>query len=617
METGQSLAQTEFVGLQRSPLLARVRFDITKPSPSRRTTSHHPRLEPTDKMAFGNQFHMPGSYHFEGPGASSTALNANMFRPPVSPSSSTYNLAKSTGSLLSDNSMTTSNAPAPRLGRKRTHDESLARGGYSREFGCDSPMEDSARGQHRYTLAGQIETPGAQVTPGEGMLEDSLYSDVDYRRALGPKRPPEGDSADTTHPSVGLTNLVNAELGEPVTPRTAGWTTFAFQTIGGVVGKVWEFCRGGAGAFRGFQAGGGKGYEFNGQPIPTLAPARHDGPRSAGFSQETPNSPPGAYPGNDDVVYYSSPVVNQVQTIHQEPEPDTTPERPAAKRRQTGLQYENDELRRNWVMVDDDEPSTTPCLDAKCASVTASTASSRIPAANRSHVTSRLQQPRVSTPGRKISVPSPRFSADRSNHSTRASSRLHMPPVASCAGHAGSPSLNAREPASFASPRSPAESEPISSFPSTPTGSRIPQPKSIGPNPFATIRTASPSQTRPSPSRPSSRQSLHASALAPTTGSRIATPSGHRKSASTTSVGSVRGRHSIGLDDKSKVPKPQASPRLDDEGRHLATKRYAAERRADSRLDRLNAELQGLIRQGQEALGTTYDVDMDEGWEEA
>lgn len=561
---------------------------------------------------------MPGSYHFEGPGASSTALNANMFRPPVSPSSSTYNLAKSTGSLLSDTSMATSNnnAPAaPRLGRKRTYEESTARGVYARDFGRDLPMEDSAR----YTLAGQIETPGAQVTPGDGVLEDSLYSDIDYRRALGSKRPLDAENDAHAQQSVD----VNPELGEPVTTKTAGWTIFAFQAIGGVVGKVWEFCKGGTGAFRGFQAGGGKGYEFNGQPIPQLAPAQH-----------VPNSPPGAFPvASEDHAIFAPPDVkskseDQIRT-QQEPEPEfereTTPERPSAKRRQTGLQFENDELRRNWVMVDDDEPASTTSTPTKKPPRPTSTASSRIPAASRPHMPSRLQQPRISTPGRIISVPSARFSGDRSSSiPTRASasSRLSTASAASYAGHGRSPSLNNREPASFASPRSPIvepDSNPASPF--TPTGSRIPQPKGFGPNPFAAIRTASPNQTRPSPNRPSSRQSLHPSPLAPLGGSRIATPNGHRKSASTTSVGSLRGqRHSLGLglEDKSKmIPKPQSSPRLDDEGRHLATKRYAAERRADSRLDKLNAELQGLIRQGQEALGTTYDVDMDEGWEEA
>lgn len=572
-------------------------------------------------MAFSNhQFHMPGSYHFEGPGASNTALNADMYRPPASPSSSTYNLAKSTGSLLSDNSYAASNVPAaPRLGsRKRTFEESTAR---SHDFGRDSRIEDSAHGHHRYTLAGQIETPGAQVPPRDGVLEDSLYSDVDYRRALGSTR------EDAT-PAAGRTSLVNAETGAPVTPSTAGWTTFAFQAIGGVVGKVWEFCRGGAGAFRGFQAGGGKGYEFNGQPIPTLVPARPSHSPHLGDPDRTPHSPPGAW--NDHAPCPPPPP----PPMEKDPELDTAPEQPAAKRRQTGLAYENEELRRNWVMVEDDDPATdTPTKPPP--SRAASTASSRIPAAGRPRMPSLLQQPRISTLGRKINIPSPRFGAERPSHipARASSSRLSMASAASYAGqqHARSSSFhNHREPASFASPRSPVEPPLDANSPSPYNNnnnnntSRIPQPKGFGPNPFAAIRTASPNQPRTSPSRPSSRQSLHPSPLAAPPGtSRIATPSsGHRKSASTTSVGgsSARGRHSLGLSTENRAtpcPKPQTSPRLDDEGRHLATRRYAAEKRADSRLDRLNAELQGLIRQGQEALGTTYDVDMDEGWEEA
>lgn len=608
---------------------------------------------------------MPGSFHFEGPGASTT-LNANMFRPPLSPSSSSYNLAKSTNSLLSDTSMATgSNTPAPpRLGRKRTHDESNSRypfpNGDAAGGARDSPtmLDDSVRNEHRYTLAGQIETPGAQLTPGAGAMEDSLYSDIDYRRALGSKRPLQnGDETPI--------RLVNEQTGEPITPREAGWTTFAFQAIGGVVGKVWEFCRGGAGSFRGFQAGGGKAFEFNGQPIPSLTPE----PRSAEMNtdaQEPPNSPPGAYPVLEEINYFSNysadvheptiiPNYFQEEKIQEplvssnpfaapnpfqdpkplqepnsfqekEPSPEPEPERPAAKRRQTGHLNESDELRRNWVMVDEDEPSAIPPRSTSSAKKPASTASSRIPAASRSSMTSRLQSPRfsTSTPNRRISVPSPRFS-DRSNIPTRTPSRLQSPAsYAGGGGVAASPSLGAREPASYANPRSPSRSAATPNPFATPTGSRIPQPR-LAPNPFANTRTTSPAHSRlPSTggSRPSSRGSLHPSPLAAhhnnNFASRIATPpsrGGHQRNVSSVSTSSASrgGRPSFGYNDVEAV---QTSPRLDDEGRQLATKRFATEKRNYSRLDRLNAELQGLIRQGQEALGTTVDVDMDEGWEE-
>lgn len=684
-----------------------VRFTPLTHTPlHRRALHYHHQIH---DMAFNNQFHMPGSFHFEGPGApttSTTHLNANMFRPPVSPSTSTYNLSKSTGSLLSDNSMATNSTnPVPRLGRKRTYDESTSRGlsNLKTELPREqhpSPMEDGDAHAHRYTLAGQIETPGAQITPQGGTLEDSLYSDIDYRRALGSKRSHDDGHQQQQPQQQGL-QLVHPETGEPVTPRSAGWTTFAFQAIGGVVGKMWEFCRGGAGAFRGFQAGGGKAYEINGQPVPVLLPAgevtamRTDEqgqeilgivapgafPASAGLeyipnyfsdvhrsptdADDSPN--PFAHQSADDSHQAPNPFALQSdshqapnlfarQPVQQqedrEPSPETTPERPAAKRRQTGLHSENDELRRNWVMVDEDEPAPSPTATRPPLNRASTPSSSRIPAAaaSRLNTASRLQQPRFSTPtaaGRRISIPSPRFS-DRSNIPTRASSRLSMAspvPGASYAGFAaGSPTLNAREGASFASPRSPSRG---SSNPFPPTGSRLPVPKSggggggLGPNPFANAKTpttsASPAHPRVVTSRPSSRQSTqHPSPLHANFNSRVPTPgSGHRRHASSNGgSGSVRGsRSGFGFEthqhhqltpsggggEKKPPSQVQVSPRLDDEGRQLATRRFAVQRKQDSRLDRLNAELQGLIRQGQEALGTRFDVDMDmeESWEEA
>lgn len=62
----------------------------------------------------------------------------------------------------------------------------------------------------------------------------------------------------------------------------------------------------------------------------------------------------------------------------------------------------------------------------------------------------------------------------------------------------------------------------------------------------------------------------------------------------------------------------QASPRLDQQAKQLVTKRMAVDKKNDNRLDRLNGELQALIRQGQQALGTSVDIEMDEDekWDE-
>lgn len=50
----------------------------------------------------------------------------------------------------------------------------------------------------------------------------------------------------------------------------------------------------------------------------------------------------------------------------------------------------------------------------------------------------------------------------------------------------------------------------------------------------------------------------------------------------------------------------------------MVTKRMAVDKKNDTRLDRLNGELQALIRQGQAALDTSFDVEMEEEerWDE-
>lgn len=629
-------------------------------------------------MASASPFHMPGAYHFSEPTTSSTALNANMFRPPVSPSASTYNLSKSTGSILSDNTSANNSTPAPKLGRKRTYDESRGSSSY---FDKVSATEDSARGQDRYTLAGQIETPGTQVTPGSAALDDSLYSDIDYRRRLelGSKRPHD----DPSTPSLGLSSLaLDTTTATPITPRAAGWTTFAFQAIGGVVGKVWEFCRGGGGAFQGFKAGGGKAYETNGQPVNNPPPLRLSTDLPPYHQeQDNPLSPPGAFPVASDVISYLPDSIPDYQDhrqediysgyqeqeeheqqraqqqqqeqrdqeqrdqerrelerqeLQREESPDSSTDRPAPKRRQTGLTSESDELRRNWVMVDEDaersQAARRPALNTKRSSLT-SVPSSRIPARS-ANMASRLQQqnpfstPTKATgsmdpPARRFSVTSPRFGFEQKSgiQPPRSASRLSMASNASYAGGSvTSPTLGASETASFASPRSP----PSRSTPATPTfainGSRIPTPKGLGPNPFANIRTLPQNGQRVSPSRPTSRHSahhsvhsLHHSPLTPSFIPRSGTPSraGHRRSATSLSAG--RGKSPGQMD-------PQLSPRLDDEAKKLAAQRAAAEKRNTSRLDKLNGELQALIRQGQAALDTEFDVEMgdgdDDGWDE-
>lgn len=539
-------------------------------------------------MAFASEFHMPGAYRFaDGQTPTGQPLSHTMVRPPMSPSasSSVYNLAKSTGSLYSDMSMATPITPgANSTKRKRTRArESTPMTDWMNMDGAGDARDDGDK--IRYTLAGQIETPGTAPLSAGGILDESMYSDVNYRRELGPKRGRD-------------------EMESPAsnTAQTGGWSTLALHTIGGVVGKVWEFCT--TGAFRGFHAGGGKGYEMGGiagqetqegeksgttwpneQSLPT--PFTDNGIPSSG-----PNLP-GNFPKSD---YTYFPDYNEMSSAENTP-------RPAAKRRQVSHSKETkDDLIRNWVIVDEREsPAATSTQQVQKPAPTTTTATSFTRPTSRASARPSLRSaPRYSTPttasSRRINVPVSRLS-----NTPQAISNNKRTPLR--------PSTSHREP-SFV-PRSPAAS--TASFraasPALASPSRIPlptNPSGIGLNPFARPSTANQSQSR-LPSRPSSRASLsHCASPLPTQ-----PPRGHRRNHSNASAGSVSSpiarRKTLG--ESVQVN----SPRLTAEAKQLATKKMLADREADVKMEVFNMRLMDMIRQGKEALGTTVEVEMDCG----
>jgi hypothetical protein len=339
-------------------------------------------------MTFSAPFHVPGAFHADG-------VHPGLFRPPVSMPSPGSDYISALDSL-------------PK--RKRNHED------ISRRHPADdaSPYGDSYFGTptpasvttpapphpRSYVLAGQLDTPSG--APSEhGILGESLYSDSDYRRALGSKRP-RGDVMDLDQP--GPTPLFTL----PPEPRPAQtWGSVAFATLGGVVGRVWDFCR--VSAFRGFYAGDGKGFDMNGVPAPTVectTPARH---RDNQFNRHAH----GDYAEDDDSR-------------------SSTPTKPAVKRRQTD---QSDELGRNWVIVDEPSKTERP----------------RRPTLQQPSPRNRNQAPSVVT-GRRKSTPANRLPA--SNPSARR--------PASRVSQASVPALEQPRPASaasYASPRSPSPSK--------------------------------------------------------------------------------------------------------------------------------------------------------------
>ncbi|KAI1758834.1 hypothetical protein GGR53DRAFT_198679 [Hypoxylon sp. FL1150] len=511
-------------------------------------------------MSFGPQVVMPGAFHFEAPnGDSLSNVHPGIFRPPISPSaSSSLYLTRSSGSLYSD-----APTPASNIKRKRYRPVestplnewpiNTIETGFGADYAPPEKFEDERQGGRRYVLAGQMITPNATTAANiKQAMEDSVYSDVDYRRRgdLGSEQPHiETESLYSRYP------ITTPSLAAQPQQRTG-----ILNKIGGVVGKVFQFCT--AGVFRGFYAGGGKGYEMKGPSTPSRQPSpsdqawcnEHDVPTLPDFDA---CATPGGFPHND---YTPSPFGRGT--------PESTPP-PAAKRRHVN-EPRGDEL-RNWVVVK--EPVEKARSQSRASLAPTGYASSQP-----------SYQP---VPHRRINKP---ISRVNSPVARRQSSRI---------SHAGSVTLSRQEPASFASPRS---RSPGPSYAQSYTPSRIPIPI-----------PSRPQSPNVSPTRLAYQSSLIASPSVPP-------KRGHRRNHSTTSAasvasGRVRRRNSVqDFEDN--------SPRLDAEAKNLAVKRLHEEMETDLRMNDFNARIRDMIRQGKEALGTTIEVEADEGdgvdpWEDA
>ncbi|KAK1836530.1 hypothetical protein QBC39DRAFT_87656 [Podospora conica] len=530
-------------------------------------------------MAFAADFHVPGAYRFDSTTRTGSGLNAGIFQPPRdSPSASTYNLAKSTGSLFSDISMSNTGNFAP---SKRKRDSTRESTPVEWNMNMDG-ANDGRTGERpiaqgrpiRYHLAGQLNATPAGAPHGaeNGILEDSVYSDVDYRRALGPKQM----EVEAESPSYQFNPSPFGTADQP-SHSSVGWSSVALNAIGEVVGKVWEFCK--TGTFRGFHAGGGQGYDITPSGVtpsegPPQPPPQEETPW--GNQDDLPTFPnhdplpeqaPSYFPQSNFTPI--SPAYGDLST------PESTP-RPAAKRRQ--VSGHDDGLKKNWVLVDDKKPPQS--FAAALNKATAAAARPGVPRARNSGYYTQT----AASAGRRINVPVSRISTPHSSSTLprgRPSLRI---------SHTGSPrpATALREPASFAAPRSPVH---------RPSPSRIPVPVSAATtNPFAlsAASIASP--------RPASRQSRIASpapASSPTKSVHA-----HRRSINA-SAAPTMGRRKTAVEDIT------ASPHLTPEAKQLAQKKLAADRDTDLRVDAFNMKLMSMIREAKEALGTSVEV-MDE-----
>lgn len=253
-----------------------------------------------------------------------------------------------------------------------------------------------------YALAGGLDTPLA--TGASSYERTGDFSDTHFRRRWSVTSDRQGDiSRDGLSTPGPLARERNGKSRLQSADGSAGsWSKLVLDLVGGVAGKMWEFCR--ASAFRGFYAGGGQGYDIvrtHQDQLGTSSMWGDMGDAGVFVGESTPV--PGQFPGSAQNEFALQ---------------DDTPPRPS-KRVHTDSGAE-------WVMVD--------------------RAAGEQPLASTPHLSTR-KAPTFNP--FKSSIPRP---------VSRAGSRRSLLPVSrrqSAVSHAGSPALQSGRPASFASARSP------------------------------------------------------------------------------------------------------------------------------------------------------------------
>ncbi|KAG6273010.1 hypothetical protein E4U47_002158 [Claviceps purpurea] len=501
-------------------------------------------------MTLSSGFHMPGAFNADG------ILHQGLFRPPASSASSSAYLPPTRSSVETS---------TPK--RKRVRDDlrqtefvtKIQNESFldydelnSKTFLITPASRYSAPNGRACTIAGQLGMPGCGLADSD-VLGESVFSDKDYRRALGSKRP--RDSIDDE------SNSFFSSSQHPYF-QSSGWSSLALSTLGGVVGKVWEFCK--AGAFKGFHAGGNKGGGSE-ERVPAPGGLMTDWPWHPNDDYDgliDHQHIPGHFP--EGTCYNRGDVFSDSKTVSG----TSTPSIPAAKRRQTAPM---DELGRSWVMVQHQERVGDSGGTGRARGMP----SNKSPSRNRNQGTSAFT-------GRRISTPNQRRAPGR--------------PVAGAGTYRASP-------------------RPTSLYPTTPQPSSWDAPLPSSSASFASPRCASPmklsslaSPMAASLGSPTPAMSRGHSRRRSNTGSQSKFT--HNRTHSNASTASSRGT----------VDDVDNSPRLTPEAKQLAARRYQEERDADVRIAAFNKQLQDMIRLGKEALGTRIEVDgefaEEGGWED-
>lgn len=380
---------------------------------------------------------MPGAFNLtqrdHGAVPRLSGAKSHVFQPPrtasVSASSSLQLARSTTGSVMSIDYYNSANAS-----RKRSRVDYDLQTQTDDWAQTEAPASPAPFVNTRYVLAGGLDTPGIEASQVEDAAESAYFSDVRYRRELSDDNKLQGlHGEECCYQSFapldfhkGVNRSRSGASSRPSTGQGEGWSRSALElvggVVGGVVGKVWEFCK--TSAFRGFHAGGGNGYTIsatNGQIYPSIEEDSfwEDGKSRTMDKASTPL--PGRFPEEDFIADYLD-----------HPTPEATPPR-AGKRRQVGSN--SDDLTKNWVVVPPSANTQTPTKSQP-----------RGPA--------RFSMPTASSANRRSMAGRP---ASRAGSAAGYCPRRPM--LQSRVSHSGSPALQSKSSASFASPRSPGGSK--------------------------------------------------------------------------------------------------------------------------------------------------------------
>ncbi|KAM3067464.1 hypothetical protein ACMFMG_011609 [Clarireedia jacksonii] len=497
---------------------------------------------------------MPGAFNLDHEATHLSGAKSNMFLPPETPSvsaTSSLYLTRSTDMITAITGRKRSRLEPAQYPKDENEDD--------RELmapGSPMPFVNT-----KYRLAGGLDTPQQELQNRE-LGRDSDYGDIGYRKQLDEVK--EDFEVDASRAD----QLSRNENGRPraQTRASEGWIKPVVDVVGGmvggVVGKVWEFCT--KGAFRGFQAGGGKAYTFgSSQPIENDSSQFNFEANGTTWDDEKSPAPregtpiPGGFPG----------MIEDYLDSDYKPR-EASPPRPA-KRRQLSFVATpgQDEMSRNWVVIP--TPQSEPEVQPSYPMLPPVPAGAFGAAAPSQNAKPRLQQ-RSSIA--RYSMPTT-SSASRRQYGNNNNTSPSLPrPLSRAGSHSHSHIPPPRRPTLQSTTRISQQQN----TPYTPTQAAVS-------NPYT--NTSSFSTPRQSPSHPSKHTP------SPSLSSRIPrwTPNSPKLATATTAAANES---------------PAAK-----EARLWQARKLQEDREADEAIRRLDNQLKAMIREGQEALGRRVDVD--------